>query len=107
MSFIPTSGIVSSAAGVPLSQTKGSETEKSQKDASASERRVESEKKATDSAGIGQTEEDQGTSERDADGRRFWEQVDRQKKEAEQESQAARQAKDPKGQSGNSLDLTG
>lgn len=107
MNFIPTSGIVSSAAGVPLSQTKGSETEKSQKDANASERRVESEKKATESAGIGQTEEDQGTSERDADGRRFWEQSPEQEKKEEQEAQSPRQVKDPEGLSGNSLDLTG
>ncbi len=107
MNFIPTSGIVSSAAGVPLSQTKGSETEKSQKDSSASERRVESEKKATESAGIGQTEEDQGASERDADGRRLWEPDQQKENEAEQDSLPPRQAKDPEGNSGNSLDLTG
>ena len=107
MNFIPTSGVVGSAAGAPLSQTKGSETEKAQKDASATQRQVESDKKAADSAGIGQTEQDQGTSERDADGRRFWEQSGHTTSDSEHESQSRRQSKDPEGQSGNSLDLTG
>ena len=106
MSSIPTSGIVGSAAGAPLSQTKGSEIEKSQKDSSANQRQVESDKKAADSAGIGQTEQDEGTSERDADGRRFWERNDASNSSTEEET-ATRQAKDPEGQSGNSLDLTG
>ncbi len=71
MSMGPMSGVVGSAAGAPLSQTSGSETERAQKDASAHQRLVDTDKKAADAAGIGQTEEDQGTSERDADGRRF------------------------------------
>ena len=73
MNVGPMSGVVGSAAGAPLSQTAGSETERAQKDSSAHQRQVEKDKKAADAAGIGQTEEDQGTSERDADGRRFWE----------------------------------
>ena len=106
MSSIPTSGIVSSAAGAPLSQSKGSEIEKAQKDASSTQRQVEGDKKAADSAGIGQTEQDEGTSERDADGRRFWERNEHNKEHSGEDSQP-RQAKDPEGQSGTSLDLTG
>jgi hypothetical protein len=108
MSVGPMSGVVGSAAGAPLSQTAGSETERAQKDSSAQERQVEKDKKAADAAGIGQTEEDQGASERDADGRRFWEA--NQEKDPDQPaepSEPTRQAKDPTGSSGTSLDLTG
>ncbi len=108
MSMGPMSGVVGSAAGAPLSQTSGSETERAQKDASAHQRQVDTDKKAADAAGIGQTEEDQGTSERDADGRRFWEAPDKKNPEQDaDQSEPSRQAKDPTGNSGNSLDLTG
>ncbi len=108
MSMGPMSGVVGSAAGAPLSQASGSETERAQKDASAHQRQVETDKKAADAAGIGQTEEDQGTSERDADGRRFWEATDKKIPEQDaDQSEPPRQAKDPSGNSGNSLDLTG
>ena len=112
MSMGPMSGVVGSAAGAPLSQTSGSETERAQKDASAHQRQVDTDKKAADAAGIGQTEEDQGTSERDADGRKMWEgQPDGKSKEHAGEGQKNQQqqskAKDPTGNSGNELDLTG
>jgi len=101
-------GVVGSAAGAPLSQTSGSDTERTQKDASASQRQVEGEKKAESAAGIGQTEEDQGTSDRDADGRRLWEnQSSEENKSEDSNSEPPRQAKDPTGNSGNALDLTG
>ncbi len=108
MSMGPMSGVAGSAAGAPLSQASGSETERAQKDASAHQRQVETDKKAADAAGIGQTEEDQGTSERDADGRRFWETTDKKIPEQDaDQSEPPRKAKDPTGNSGNSLDLTG
>ncbi len=104
------SGIIGSAAGAPLSQTKGSETERAQKDAVAGQRKADSEKKAEKASGVGETTEDQGVAERDADGRRLWEQPQDQEA-AEKENAAAseppRQVKDPTGNSGNSLDLTG
>ncbi len=108
MNVGPMSGVVGSAAGAPLSQTAGSETERAQKDSSAQERKTEKDQKAADAAGIGQTEEDQGTSERDADGRRFWEaNGEKNPEQAADESEPSRQAKDPTGSSGTSLDLTG
>jgi hypothetical protein len=101
-------GVVGSAAGAPLSQTSGSETERTQKDSAASGRQAVHEKKAADAAGIGTTEQDQETSERDADGRRFWEDTAEKKPdEADDPNAPPRQAKDPTGESGNSLDLTG
>jgi len=104
------SGIVGSAAGAPLSQTKGSETERAQKDAVAGQRQADSEKKAEKASGVGETTEDQGVSERDADGRRLWEQAqDEAAIEAENAAadEPSRQAKDLTGNSGNALDLTG
>ena len=106
MSSIPNSGIVGSAAGAPLSQTKGSDIEKNQKDASAVQRQDKNDKKAADAAGVGQTEQDEGSSDRDADGRRFWERNSKAVKDAQQQEHP-RQAKDPEGKSGSSLDLTG
>jgi hypothetical protein len=106
-------GIISSAAGAPLSQTAGSETERAQKDSLAQSRQVDANQKAEMAAGIGQTEQDQESSERDADGRRLWEAQDENEnknksdKDAEPGETSTRQSKDATGQSGTKLDLTG
>jgi hypothetical protein len=113
MSMVPLGGIVSSAAGVPLSQTAGSETERAQKDSQAQSRQVDSDQQAERAAGIGQTDEDQESSERDADGRRLWEAPAEAKKDKAEDENGSnsdalpRQSKDPTGQSGTQLDLTG
>jgi hypothetical protein len=110
MSMAPLGGIVSSAAGAPLSQTAGTESERVQRDSSTQQRQVDANEQAERAAGIGQTHEDQESSERDADGRRLWEApataTDQAKKEEAVES-AVRQSKDASGQSGTQLDLTG
>jgi hypothetical protein len=101
---------VGSAAGSPLSQTAGSETERAQKDSIAHNRQVDANQKAERAAGIGQTEQDQGSSERDADGRRFWEEPAKPGTDShgrDTVDTAARQSKDATGQSGTKLDLTG
>lgn len=111
MSIGPMSGIPASAAGAPLSQTSGSETERAQRDSSSQQRQAASTEKADKAAGIGQTEQDEGTSERDADGRRFWETTEQSTEEEvdgqHDEQQSLRQAKDPLGNSGGMIDLTG
>lgn len=110
MSVGPMGGVVGSAAGAPLSQTAGSETERTKREASATQRQVENETKAEQASGIGQTEGDEGPSERDADGRRLWEGDTAPKQQSEEppaDPEPPRQAKDPTGQSGSSLDLTG
>jgi len=111
MTMLPLGGIISSAAGAPLSQTQGSETERAQKDSLAQSRQVEAKQKADAAAGIGHTEQDQESSERDADGRRFWEASTKQEappRDGEAPSeQSTRQSKDATGQSGTKLDLTG
>ena len=111
MTMVPIGGMLSSAAGASLSQTSGSETERAQKDASTQRRVADADQKAAESAGIGHTEQDQESSERDADGRRLWEQSPEGSKSmaaAEGEGETlSRQSKDPTGQSGTQLDLTG
>jgi hypothetical protein len=111
MSIGPMGGIAGSAAGSPLAQTKGSETEKAQQDSSNQQRRVQNEQKAESAAGIGETDgEDHQTAERDADGRRMWEETAPGTGETAEEPSnpdARSGAKDATGQSGNLLDLSG
>ncbi len=109
MSIGPMGGIAGSAAGSPLAQTQGSEPERAQQDASAQQRRVESDRKADSAAGIGEADgEDHETADRDADGRRFWEEPP----EPEQTDDSSGRSPEPKGkdtsgQSGTLLDLSG
>jgi hypothetical protein len=111
MSVGPFGGIAGSAAGAPLAQTKGSEVERLQQDAGAQQRRVQGQLKAETAAGIGQADgEDHQTDERDADGRRLWERPAQKPGDPPADDSAAAerlQCKDPTGQSGNLLDLSG
>jgi hypothetical protein len=110
MTMAPLGGLIGSAAGAPLSQTAGSETERAQKDAASLRRQVDAEQLAEQAAGIGQADEDQESSERDADGRRPWEAPAKRGKleeKADSIDPLTRQSKDATGQCGNQLDLTG
>jgi hypothetical protein len=110
MTMVPIGGMLTSAAGAPLSQSTGSETERAQKESLSQQRQLDAAKHAEQTAGIGQTEQDQGASERDADGRRLWEgsvEAKTAQKSATEIEAEARQSKDPTGQSGTRLDLTG
>ena len=101
-------GLIGSAAGAPLSQTGGSETERAGRDTAAQQRATDGAARSEKAAGIGTTEQDQEASERDADGRRLWEAPpDKTKEEAASAAAAERQSRDPSGQSGTHLDLTG
>jgi hypothetical protein len=105
-------GIAGSLAGGQLQQAKGSDTDRAQQDTAAQSRETKNVEKAELAAGIGRTTEDAETSDRDADGRRLWEADEEQ---AEQEtddenpksSGQAPQAKDPEGNRGMNLDLSG
>ena len=113
MSVGPLGGIVGSAAGAPLAKTAGTEMERSQKEASVSQRLGDSQEKAARAAGIGTTEQDQGASDRDADGRRLWEapqqknQQESEQQNSAEENQQKHKSKDPSGDSGSKLDLMG
>ena len=73
MTMVPLGGLLSSTAGVPLSQTAGSETERSQKESLSQIRQADAAQHGETAAGVGQTDKGQETSDRDADGRRLWE----------------------------------
>jgi hypothetical protein len=110
MSVGPLGGLVGSAAGAPISQTAGGETERTQRDAAVQSREAHAAERAERAAGIGTTEQDQEATERDADGRRLWEApAEKQKTAAADDPPAnpSRQSKDATGQCGNHLDLTG
>jgi hypothetical protein len=102
-------GIVGGLAGTPLPQ-RAAEAEKTQRETIEQARAAQASEQAENAAGIGQTEEDSQTSERDADGRRLWEeQRGAKKKPPEQTVGEARSApaKDPSGNCGGLLDLVG
>lgn len=112
MSIGPLGGLAASSAGSPFAQPKGSEVDRAQQDSSAQQRKIQTDQKAESASGIGQTDgENHQAGERDADGRRLWEKT-ADKKEgqtAPEEGQASRTpaGKDPSGQSGSLLDLSG
>jgi hypothetical protein len=107
MNIGATTGTLGSAAGAPLSQAAGAEAERAQKESAVQQRLADAQTKSEKASGIGQMDEDQQASERDAAGRRLWEDTAKKKVEEADASEAQRQAKDPTGMSGNSLDLTG
>ena len=94
----------------PLGNTAG--LSGSQNDAASALRRTTSDQKAKRAEGLGATDADKETSDRDADGRRLWEfgrNKDDSDKTSEESGQthAPRQSKDATGESGGLLDLTG
>ena len=98
----------------PLGNTAG--LSGSQNDAASALRRTQSDQKAQRAEGLGATDADAETSDRDADGRRLWERaqdsteesVDEDKSNDEANSDGSpRQSKDASGEAGGLLDLTG
>jgi len=103
-------GIVTAAAATPLAQTRGSEVDRTRQDVAVHQREVQSTAEAESAEGIGTTNEEQATSDRDADGRRPWEIAPNEENPQEDSPVPAEEevrAKDPTGQSGSQLDLSG
>ncbi len=109
MSVGPLGGLAASAAGSPLAQAHGSEVDRARQDAAAQQRKVHSDQKAEDAAGVGETDgDDHEAEDRDADGRRLWEESPGSRKDAtDAASPDPPRPKDPSGASGNLLDLSG
>jgi hypothetical protein len=102
-------GIVGGLAGTPLPQ-RAADADKTQRETVEQQRAAQASEQAENAAGIGQTEEDSQTSERDADGRRLWEeQRGTQKKPSDQAADEphSQLAKDPGGDCGGLLDVVG
>ena len=112
MSMVPTSGVVVSAAGLALAQSSGPDALRAQQAATVQQRHVQSELRAEDTAGIAKTDgENQQANDRDADGRLPWHFGPPSEHAAGQQPLQAHaephMPKDPLGESGNQLDLTG
>jgi hypothetical protein len=106
MSVGPNPGIVTaSLAGAPLAEKNSGAAEKTTQEVATRQRKVESVERAEKAEGIGETDGSEHQSEeRDADGRRPWE---RMGKPAQKDQEKKEHVKDPSGQSGNLLDLSG
>jgi len=101
-------GIIGGLAGTQLPQ-RAATSESVQQGQGEQSRAAEATQRAEAAAGIGTTEEDAEASDRDADGRRLWEQtpVPPDDTAADAEAEAALRAKDPSGACGGQLDLLG
>ena len=104
-------GFVSSAAATPAAQSRSSDVERATRDATIQQRQAQSAAKAEAAAGIGQADgEEHQAAERDADGRRLWEETPGKRpntSDAASDPADQRQSKDTTGEAGNRLDLTG
>ena len=101
-------GMASSITG-GLPQTRAADSDKTQQQASDQTRQANSAEKAEAAAGVGETEQDEQASDRDADGRRLWE-GNPDDGPADSESPDERstpQSRDPSGARGGNLDLSG
>ncbi|GAB6165367.1 hypothetical protein JCM19992_13670 [Thermostilla marina] len=107
MSIGPLNPLAAGAAGTPFAQSAGSETDRVKTDAAKQDRQVQMDREAEAAAGVGETDgEDHETGERDADGRRIWEDTTQSPKDDAEDSETPR-SKDASGQAGNLLDLCG
>lgn len=100
-------GIVGAAAATSLA-LRQNETDRAAQEGANHAREAAAERSAESAAGIGETEQDEAASDRDADGRRLWEVGPNREDSGEAENGlAAQTAKDPTGQRGTQLDLSG
>lgn len=109
MSMGPLGSVGAGAAGSPLAQVRAGDAERT-KETTDRDRLRSADLKAEQSAGVGETDgEDHVTSERDADGRRPWEESPSVKDGAGEDDAPPRTAwpPDPAGQAGTLLDLSG
>src|SRR5688572_2062114 len=104
-------GTIGSVATGQLQQARAVEAERATQDVANQARQADSNQRAVDAAGIGQTEQEGEASDRDADGRRLWERSGKPKPNSKsnspEENCPATQSKDPSGEAGNQLDLSG
>jgi hypothetical protein len=107
MNVTPLPPVLVGATGLPVAQTKGSEADRTVQESAQHDRQVQSDAKAETAAGIGTTEEQSASSDRDADGRRLWESALPREKESTADDRDPRASRDATGQCGTQLDLSG
>jgi hypothetical protein len=101
-------GGISSLAAASTAQ-RTSDVDKTQTAAGEKSRVEAAAEYAEQASGIGETKEESESSDRDADGRRLWEFGERQPTEEETAAEALKSSleKDPTGDRGGQLDLSG
>ncbi|MHB1033848.1 MAG: hypothetical protein ACYC35_02565 [Pirellulales bacterium] len=112
MSLGALGGLLGSAAGAPLAQTKGADVQLARQEGVSQQRQLQQLEKAKNASGVGEADgQDHEAYERDADGRRLWEApaeaASPEEKPEEVPPASPPAAKDPTGQSGTQLDLSG
>lgn len=98
-------GLPSQIAGAPLAQGQG-DIARNQTETANAARQTSLAERAEKAAGIGEAEQDEQASDRDADGRRIWEQPPNGKSESAENVDEHR-TPDPSGDRGTQLDLSG
>jgi len=107
------SNIGGSVAGSSLAQVRGADVDRAQQEHGARELKAQGDEKAELAAGVGQTDGDEHqTADRDADGRQVWQlrrgaPAQRRGEQEQDVNPPENRVKDPTGQSGNMLDLSG
>ncbi len=96
---------IGTAAGSPLAQRKGTDTDLAAQETSAQQRKVRTDLQSQQAAGIGEMSHETEVADRDADGRRAWEYG--QHDPSQETTDTPPRSKDPSGQSGNRIDLSG
>ncbi|HTQ39247.1 MAG TPA: hypothetical protein VMJ32_09475 [Pirellulales bacterium] len=105
-------GFAGIGAATPLPQSKGADTDRTSQEMTVQRIQQQTDLQAEQAAGIGQTDGDEHeTEERDADGRRPWELPEKKKNPPDAaiglSDSPLPSSRDPSGQCGNMLDLTG
>ncbi len=110
MSVGPMTGIAAGAAGTPLSQTKGTDLERTGQEVGAAQNAARGQLKAESAAGVGEADgQEHQSDDRDANGRVPW-RIRRVAKDApadENAPSAPSPPKDPGRAAGNLLDVSG
>lgn len=96
------------AAGSAYAQRHAADADRASTDAAGAARGRQSQQAAESAAGIGETHEESGAEDRDADGRRLWERTGTNQQGQEEESQdASSRPPDPDELLGGSIDVAG
>ena len=103
-------GVIGSVASGQLQQTRSAGSDQAAQNSQIQAREKDATRQAEAAEGVGELSQDEGTSDRDADGRRLWERpAQRPKDDTDNEGthDESRPSADPTGVAGGNLDLTG
>lgn len=104
-------GTIGSIVTGQLQQARGADVDRTSQDVGTQSRAVEASRSAENAAGVGEMDQEGETSGRDADGRRLWERPPSKKQtpdtDTPEEETGTPLSRDPSGDAGNQIDLSG